>query len=262
MKIAQVCRVGWPHIGGMETVVRGLSESLQQLGHEVVVFTLDESPDGTVQYADGEHRGVRYRRLQRVGPWRYPRARGLVQAVKGFDVVHVHGLDGLADQLVRGRKIHGARVAVSTHGGFFHTSRQPWLKALWLRTVTRYTLGRADAVWFTSEQDRQMLAPARVDGVHIPNGVDVAGFSEVIRAPVIGRWLVPGRVESHKGIEDLLGALARTCSQGRAWQASLGSCAAAIRVSRASASRRSPSTARRPPTRWSTRWSTGSRWTR
>ncbi|TNE92713.1 MAG: glycosyltransferase family 1 protein [Deltaproteobacteria bacterium] len=215
MRIAQVCRIGWPHIGGMETVMGGLSAALVDRGHEVTAFTLDEALDDGTQLVDETIRGVPYRRLPRSGPARYPSARGLVDAVRGFDVVHVHGLDGLADTLVRTRGKHGAKVGVSTHGGFFHTTRLGWLKQLWLRTVTRRTLGSADAVWFTSESDRQVLAAAGVDGELLPDGVDVARFSAISRAPEVGRWLVPGRVEGHKGILDLLHLLARTPNTGR-----------------------------------------------
>lgn len=208
MRIAQVCRVGWPHVGGMETVMGGLSEALVARGHHVTAFTLDEAPDDKTTFVDESIRGVQYRRLPRRGPARYPWARGLAEAVRGYDVVHVHGLDGLADGLVRRRTVHGARVGVSTHGGYFHTTRQPWVKALWLRTVTRRTLALADAVWYTSESDRDLLRAAGARGSLLKDGVDVSRYASVSRAPEVGRWLVPGRVEAHKGIEDLLTLLA------------------------------------------------------
>ena len=128
--------------------------------------------------------------------------------MRGFDVVHVHGLDGLADTLVRRRSVHGARVGVSTHGGYFHTTRQSWIKSMWLRTITRRTLALADAVWFTSSADRRRFGAGVRNGVLLRDGVDVRRFSAIPRSPVVGRWLVPGRVEAHKGLADLLAVFA------------------------------------------------------
>jgi alpha-1,3-mannosyltransferase len=195
LRVVHVCRVGWPHVGGMESVVAGLAAALSARGHEVRIVTLAEgSPPGDDAVV----------RLPRVGPRRWPMASGLRDAVSDADVVHVHGVDGLADQLLWSRR--RCPIGVSTHGAFLHRSRGP-LKQLWMRTATRLSLGRADAVWFTSESDRAALAPARVTGPVIPDGVDVARFSRVHRQPEPGRWLVPGRLDVHKGVDDLIRAL-------------------------------------------------------
>lgn len=204
MRIAQVCRIGPPHVGGMERVVAGLSAALQARGHEVEVFTLDRAIPTGEPLPEGLVDGVRTHRLPRVGPRRYPFARGLVPALRGFDLVHVHGLDGLADAVVAARP---APVGISTHGGYFHTPRHRLLKALALRTITRRTLRRADAVWFTSQADRERLAPAGAEGVVLAQGVDLDGFIGVPRRPERGRWLVYGRLDVHKGLDDLLEAL-------------------------------------------------------
>lgn len=215
-EICHVCRMGWPHIGGMEAFVAGLAASQVERGHGVRVITLDRAiTDGTPLSA-GTHRGVAYERVPRVGPRRYPLARGLVSRVRGAHLVHVHGLDGLADTLVATRRLHRARVGVSTHGGYFHTSRHAWLKRAWLRTLTRVTLSRADAVWFTSEADRRTLSPAGITGEVLPDGVDISRFAAVTRRPEPGLWLVPGRVDAHKGHADLLWVLAALRDRGSA----------------------------------------------
>lgn len=201
-----MCRISWPHTGGMEAVVGGLSAALVARGHDIEVLTLDRAITDGSSLPAGEVEGVRYRRLRRIGPRRYPFALGLNRALAGFDIAHVHGIDGLADTAVTGR--HGARVGISTHGGYFHTRRNRWIKELALRTVTRRTLQRAHAVWYTSESDRSALAAAGVTGDVVHNGVDVARFSDVKRDPEPGRWLVFGRVDVHKGIDRLIDAIA------------------------------------------------------
>jgi len=152
--------------------------------------------------------GVVYRRLRRLGPRRYPGARGLIAAVQGFDLVHVHGLDGLADVLVSRRRAVGAPIGISTHGGFLHTDRHPRLKDLWVRTLTRRTLNRADAVWYTSRADQESYARTGVVGTVMTDGIDVEELTLVKRRPEAGRWLVPGRIDVHKGIDDLIDVLA------------------------------------------------------
>jgi len=139
----------------------------------------------------------------------------MVQVMKGADVVHAHGLDGLTDMAVHSRYVHGAAVGVSTHGGYFHTERMAWLKHVWLRTVTRATLSAAGAVWYTSEADQDVLSGANVRGSVMPNGVDIRRFEAVERAPQPGVWLVPGRIDSHKGHADLFAALERLGADDR-----------------------------------------------
>lgn len=179
----------------------GLARAQVARGHRVRVVTLvDPGLEPTIA-------GVEVVALPRIGPRRYPLARGLVGAVRGADLVHVHGLDGLLDLLVAQRRAVGAPIGVSTHGGYFHTPRHRWVKAAWLRTGTRWSLGRADAVWFTSEADRDLLRPATVRGAVLENGVDVERFAGVVRRPEPGRWLVLGRIDVHKGIEALVDAL-------------------------------------------------------
>ena len=204
LRLRHVCRVGWPHLGGMESVVGGLASALAQRGHDVEVITLQRAITDGQLLPEGLWGGVRYRRVRCFGFCWYLMGLGLLRAVRGADVIHVHGLDGLADQLVRS----GHKVGISTHGGFFHTSRTR-LKKLWLRLVTGRTLRRANAVWFTSQADRDILSRyCRIEGSVVANGVEVDFFSAVVRCPQAGRWLVPGRIDVHKGIEDLITVLA------------------------------------------------------
>jgi glycosyltransferase involved in cell wall biosynthesis len=108
---------------------------------------------------------------------------------------------------VAGRPV--APVGVSTHGAYFHTARHRLLKALLVRTWTARSLRRARAVWFTSEVDREMLAPAAVHGPVLANGIEIEPFLGVVRRPEPGLLLVVGRVDVHKGLDDLLEGLPR-----------------------------------------------------
>jgi alpha-1,3-mannosyltransferase len=103
----------------------------------------------------------------------------------------------------------GVPVGISTHGGYFHTRRHPWLKRAWLRTLTRATLQRADGVWFTSASDQQLFRGAGVGGTVMPNGVHLQDFVARKRETHIGHWLVPGRLVPHKGHAQLIRVVAR-----------------------------------------------------
>ena len=133
LRIAQVCRVAPPSRGGMEAVVSGLSRALSARGHDVVVAAPEVGPI----------EGVRTVRTFRRGPSAYPWTTGLLDAVQGRDVVHVHGIDAQVDWLVATRAWHGAAVGVSTHGALLHRPRWRRGKRLWLRAITRHTLRRA-----------------------------------------------------------------------------------------------------------------------
>lgn len=202
MHVVHVCRSGWPALGGLESAVHGLARALVVRGHRASVVTLSRDGQGQ-RLHEATHEGVRYVRRPALGPRRYPFARGLRQATREADVIHVHGIDGLADQLAWGPA--GPPVGLSTHGGYFHTDWAHGLKRRWWRLVTRRTLRRLGAVWFTSTADAVRLG-AGVVGDVVPNGIDAARFAGD-RAPRSDRWVVLGRVVPHKGLGDLFEAL-------------------------------------------------------
>jgi len=208
LRIVHVCRVGWPHRGGMESVVGGLAGALARRGHSVRVVTLDRAPHSGERLPAGVYGGVPYARLPRSGPDRYPMARGLIREVTGADIVHVHGVDGLLSQLVAGRRLHGARIGLTPHGAFLHTRRSWLIKQAWLRTGAAASILAADAVWYTSAAEREALRPAQASGEILPSGLDLEPFLTIERAPEPGRWLVLGRVDVHKGLDHLIDRLA------------------------------------------------------
>ena len=122
--VVHVCRSGFPAVGGLERSVHGLARAQQNAGYDVHVVTLDRDASG-VRLHPCVHQGVRYQRLRRWGPASYPFAAGLLSAVHGADLVHVHGIDGLADVLVLRRRHHGVPVGISTHGGLFPHPASP-----------------------------------------------------------------------------------------------------------------------------------------
>jgi alpha-1,3-mannosyltransferase len=211
-EVVHLCRVAPPQLGGMEAMIGALAERQREHGLRPRIVTLGAP-------SESSWRGVPVIRLPRIGPRRYPIAWGLGAALRGADLVHVHGVDGLADQALSWRRAGGPLVGVSTHGGYFHTTRQRRIKALWLRTVTRWSLARADALWFTSDEDAELFKPAELGGEVVPDGVDLARYAGLPRTPEAGHWLVLGRIDAHKGHADLLRTLAALRQRdARPWQ--------------------------------------------
>ncbi len=206
VSIVHLCRTGWPARGGMEAVVQQVAHRQVADGWRVTVVTLDHGPAGR-ELVDATHEGVRYRRLPRWGTPLYAMARGVRGALAGADIVHVHGIDGLVDQALRHRP-EGGRVVLSTHGGYLHTRRLWPLKQLMLRTWTPWSLRRLDGLWWTSAQDRDRMAAMGLAGMVVPNGLELRSWLALDRRPEAGRWLLPGRVDRHKGHLDALQALA------------------------------------------------------
>jgi alpha-1,3-mannosyltransferase len=206
--VVHLCRVGWPHRGGMESVVGNLAAVLAERGLTVRVVTLDTVPGTATSLRAGVYRGVVYRRVRAVGPHRYPFATGLGRALVGADLVHVHGIDGLLHQSLALRARLGFRLGVTPHGAFLHSRRQWMVKQLWMRSGVARALRSADAVWHNSEACRRAMRATGVCGGVIPDGVDIQPFLSLPRAPEPGRWFVWGRVDRHKGLDRLIDRLA------------------------------------------------------
>ncbi len=164
------------------------------------VVTLDRRPTDGARLT-GEI-GVPTVRLPMWGHRRYPFAAGVSAACEGVDVVHVFAVDGLLDALLWRRP---APVGVST-AGLFHHGGGGIAQALMLAAWSRHQLRRVNGLWFTSSVDQLRLPglPGRV----LAPGLDLSRQLAASRAPEVGRWLVPGRIDRHKGHVDLFRAVA------------------------------------------------------
>lgn len=209
MRILLVTRVYWPNIGGIEKHVEWLAGTLLRRGHQVDVLTLDRAfEDLRPLPAHEEHDGVRITRVPFWGTKRYPFAPWVLRHVRGYDVLHVHAVDFLADWLVATRPLHHTPVVLSTHGGFFHTDVGTRAKQLWFHTMTRRLVRKVDALVYTSDQDQELFSAITKRGKVLRNGVDLRPWESLVPAPTPGQWVTIGRVDVHKGIGHLLRTLA------------------------------------------------------
>ncbi|ANQ85401.1 putative glycosyltransferase [Azoarcus olearius] len=223
MKVVHVVRQFHPSIGGMEEVVLNIARhQVEVCGQQAEVVTLNRMfrDEDVLLPSEDEHQGITVRRLPYTGSSRYPLCPSVIGAIRGADVVHVHGVDFFFDYLAATRLLHGKPMIASTHGGFFHTAFASRAKQLWFRTITRASAHAYRRVIATSDNDGEIfsrvVSPLRLRVIE--NGVDVDKFagagSEVPGKTLIyfGRWSV------NKGLMETLDLFAQLVEADDQWR--------------------------------------------
>lgn len=218
-----VVRQFHPSVGGMEEVVLNIAQRhLARSRDEVEVVTLDRifREEARRLPASEWHQGIRVKRLPWSGSSRYPFCPRVLGALRGADVVHVHGIDFFYDYLALTGALHGKPLIVSTHGGFFHTTYASRLKRLWFGTITRASARAYRRIVATSHNDGAMFAPLVSPGQLrvIENGVDVDKFRDA-GAAAPGTTLISfGRWSVNKGIPESLDLMRELVARDPAWR--------------------------------------------
>jgi len=220
-----VVRQYLPSVGGMEEVVRNLAhQQALQGAYTPSVLTLNRvfRATDTALPAHESLDGIAVRRLAYAGSERYPLCPQVALALRGADLVHVHGIEFFFDYLALLRPLLGKPLIASTHGGFFHSGYARRLKAVYFHTVTRLSALAYRKVIATSENDGALFSPVvRESKLRvIENGVDIDKFSgsapEDLRPVLLyfGRWSV------NKGLFECIDVLSALCRQqpARPWQ--------------------------------------------
>ena len=213
MRIGIACPYTWDVPGGVQAHVRDLAETLLSLGHEVSVITPADDENALPPYAvhAGKAIAVPYNgsvaRLL-VGPVSLTRVRRWIRE-HDFDVIHVH--EPTAPSISLMATLLSPVPVVAT----FHTSNPRSKILLALQGPVQIALEKIQARIAVSEAARRTIVEhLGVDGVLIPNGVDVASFANA--RPLAGWSPTPtrravgflGRIdEPRKGLAVLLEAL-------------------------------------------------------
>lgn len=98
MRVLQIGKYYYPHLGGIETVVRDLAEGLVHQGHQSTVLCYSEGRQGSIE----EINGVQVERMGQFGvvasqplsPSYFLRLREIVNS---YDLVHLHAPNPLAE---------------------------------------------------------------------------------------------------------------------------------------------------------------------
>lgn len=235
MRIAQVTPWFSPHLGGVESHVRSLSQELARRGHEVTVIT---SRHDAALATQGSMDGFRVLRVKpRFIVMQTPITPGMRAAVQAAscDVVHAHSPPPLASHYAGVAALERGIPYVVTH----HCDVDlPSFVGSFVESVYRRSLGAstlrnaAQVVVTTRTYAATSRAVWRYNPTVIPNAVDHRRFrpdvdGSAVRAklkipperPVV---LLVGRIVPHKGIEHFIEA-ARTVPEAQFLAAGEGS---------------------------------------
>ncbi len=199
-KVAHVVRQYFPSIGGLEAYVHELA-TRQTRRDRVYILTLNRVFGSRRRLPALERQGrVLIIRIGFVGSRRFFIPFLSPRLLRRFAILHVHGTDQLLDLIAVFRRLFGFAFVVTTHGLFFHTSRFRTVKRIYLRALTRRSLGQSAAIFAVSENDRRIVRSIGLEPVLLRNPIVPLGtfISE-------GRNLLYiGRIAENKRLEDLL----------------------------------------------------------
>lgn len=206
MRICHVVRQYAPGVGGLESFVAMLARELSGQGCDNDVLTLDRLfHDPMRRLAPQENvGGLRVRRVPMMGHPRFFLPLIDQDVLAGYDVIHVHGIDGMFDRVARQRRRSGQSLIATSHGLFFHTPWMQTLKHLYLNTATRLAAARYDLLIANSLSDKSKLRAVSDNVVHLPNGVSALGAFQACGADV----LCLGRLAEHKHVDRVVAAFA------------------------------------------------------
>lgn len=213
MRIGITCPYTWDVPGGVQAHIRDLAEALIALGHDVSVMTPADDETVLPPYAvhAGKALAVPYNgsvaRLL-AGPVSLARVRRWLRE-HDFDVLHVH------EPTAPSISVMAALLATMPVVATFHTSNPRSKILAAMQTPAQIAVEKIQARIAVSEAARRTVVEhLGVDGVIIPNGVDVASFSGASPlagwAPGEDRHAIGflGRIdEPRKGLSVLLEAL-------------------------------------------------------
>jgi len=186
--ILRVAQALYPAVtGGGAYHVHALSRDQAAMGHDVTVLTVRTNPDQPHRKRRDGYTVVRFDSLARpLGNALSPGlARYLRAELDRFDVVHAHShlylstnLAALFRTLARVPGVAERPLAITNHG-LYSQAAPEWVLDVYLWTLGRATLNRADLLFcYTAADERRLRAVGVTSPVAVvPNGIDTSRFT-------------------------------------------------------------------------------------
>ncbi len=218
LKVLEVNKAYFPHIGGIETLVKQYSEELGQFGAQVRTLVCRDGKGGTIRE---KVNGVPVIRSGSMGtyfscPLSLHFIREFRRMAKKADVIHIHLPFPLADLalLLSGYK---GKVALSWHSDIVKQKKL----LFFYKPLLKYLLNRADMIFTATEghiNGSDFLPEYREKCRILPYGITVEDYLGIERKPVLTEKLTDknsvkifftGRLVYYKGVDILLKAFAK-----------------------------------------------------
>jgi glycosyltransferase involved in cell wall biosynthesis len=213
MRVLFIAPSYYPHIGGVEYVVKSVAERLTKAGHETIVVAGEPNTDKPREDVVNGVRVVRWPVWSPGNAYHFPRRRSdleklLKELARQVDALHVHSVHSIFTVyagLVIANSSSSPRIVVSPHyHGTGHTFVRRFLWIFWRRRVTEL-LKRASVVHAVSKREASILAShySEIGSkiVVVPNGVDEDMLSYRWQGQSSNYMVYAGRVERYKRLE-------------------------------------------------------------
>jgi glycosyltransferase involved in cell wall biosynthesis len=213
MRVLFIAPSYYPHIGGVEYVVKSVAERLARAGYEVVVAAGEPSADKPREDVVDGVRVVRWPVWSPGNAYHIPRKRSeleklLKELASQADVVHVHSVHSIFTVyagLAIANSDGSPKIVVTPHyHGTGHTLARRVLWIFWRRRVAKL-LKRASVVHAVSKREASILAShySEIGSkiVVVPNGVDEDILSYRWQGQNGNYMVYAGRIEKYKRLE-------------------------------------------------------------
>jgi glycosyltransferase involved in cell wall biosynthesis len=213
MKILQVATSYYPRIGGLEYVVKSVSERLVKIGHEVTVIAGEPGIDRPREEEINGVKIIRWPVWSPSGAYHFPKRRkeleGLLRNVaEKVDIVHVHSIHTIFtvySGLMVLNNSQRKKVIVTPHyHGEGHSALRRLLWIPWRHRVSEL-LEKASIVHSVSGREASLVAfhfPSIRGKISvIQNGVDEDAFYYKWTGQDSDYMIYAGRIERYKRIE-------------------------------------------------------------
>jgi len=212
MHFAFVSPSYYPHIGGVEYVVKSVAERLAKAGHVVTVVAGEPNTDRPYEEVVNGVRVARWPTWSPGNAYHIPRKRGELEKfskelAREVDVVHVHSVHSVFSMYsLRVIKQMGVRIVVTPYyHGTGHTVFRRLLWVFWRRYVR--SLLKGCTVHTVSKLEARLVEKDfGVNATPIENGVEE--WIRDLRWDPQGYVLYSGRIERYKNV-DLLARIVK-----------------------------------------------------
>jgi len=217
MKIAQVCPRYYPYIGGVEYVVKSITERLTKLGHKVIVLAGEPGADQPREEFVNGVKIVRWPTWSLKEAYHFPRNRSelkrlLRDLTKGVEVIHIHSIHALFtvfSGLTIKSSNRSVKIVITPHyHGSGHTILRRLLWVYWKRKISAL-LSNVDVVHAVSKREALLinLHYPRIQEkiVIVPNGVEEDVFNYRWQGQNSDYIIYAGRIEKYKRLELAMG---------------------------------------------------------